>query len=328
MLGLDYAGGRPVPASIVAGGYSFVARYLSPGGASLPGKQLLPDEYRALLAAGIAVVLNWETTATRMQGGRAAGIADAQAAQSAVGALGVPGDRPIYFSADWDATPADQTLIDAYLAGAASVIGADRVGVYGSYYVVQRCLDHQSARWAWQTMAWSGGQCEARAHLRQRIGTVIVGAVECDVNEALQFDFGQHPMSKPQGKNKADMIQIPSTAMPTMPNSDPKTWPQRNFIVPWNVAGGWEGSAAFSFGVQDWPNRTVDQVRGYLYLASWVLGGGKLVPINAGLGPNGGGLLLNAQTLTMEYLAPQGAVGVTLNYAAPNGAFGALGRSG
>ncbi|MFI5542068.1 glycoside hydrolase domain-containing protein, partial [Nocardia sp. NPDC051900] len=60
-LGLDYAGGRPDPDAIKANGYRFVVRYLSSGGPSLPGKQLLPWEADALRAAGIEIVSNWET---------------------------------------------------------------------------------------------------------------------------------------------------------------------------------------------------------------------------------------------------------------------------
>ena len=70
--------------------------------------------------------------------------------------MGHPADRPIYFSCDFDAAPTDQAAIDSYLTGVADVISLDRTGVYGSYYVVQRCFDNKTAGWAWQTAAWSG----------------------------------------------------------------------------------------------------------------------------------------------------------------------------
>lgn len=200
LLGLDYAGGVPHPTAITSAGYGFVCRYLTPGGAGLPGKLLTLGEFTALQAAGIAVVVNFETASDRMKAGYAAGVADAQTAHATTSALGVPADRPIYFSADWDASVAEQVTIDAYLTGAASVIGAPRVGVYGSFYVVKRCLDNGTAHWAWQAAAWSGGQIEPRAHIYQHIGTAVVGGVECDINEArIQPDFGQHPYSSPLG---------------------------------------------------------------------------------------------------------------------------------
>jgi hypothetical protein len=191
ILGLDYAGGIPGGAAIMASGYQFVVRYLSSGGAGLPGKLLTAAEYSDLQRAGVAVVCNWETTATRMLGGRAAGVADAQSAAGVCQSLGHPTDRPIYFSADFDATPGQQALIDEYLRGAAEVIGLARVGVYGGFWVVKRCLDNGTARWGWQTGAWSGGNVDPRIHLYQRIGYVTVNGVQCDVNEARQLDFGQ-----------------------------------------------------------------------------------------------------------------------------------------
>jgi hypothetical protein len=53
-------------------------------------------------------------------------------------ACGMPHGSPIYFAVDFDATPAQQVPINAYLTGAASVLGKTCVGVYGSYYVCKR----------------------------------------------------------------------------------------------------------------------------------------------------------------------------------------------
>jgi N-acetylmuramoyl-L-alanine amidase len=132
----------------------------------------------------------------------------------------------------------------------------------------------------------------------------------------------------PKAREHRSMERLPATAMPSDPNSDPKTWPQRNFDVAWNVTGGWEGGAAFSFGGQDWGGRKADSVRAYLRMASWIMNTGKLVPVTADLSTNGAGLILNAHQLTPEYAAPNGCVGVTLNYAAPGEAYVPVGRSG
>lgn len=190
-LGLDYAGGRPSGAAIKAAGYDFVVRYLSSGGASLPGKLLTPAEADDLRAHDVEIVSNWETLSDRMLGGYGAGVADANMAMAQVLHCGGRTDRPIYFSCDWDAAEEEQPLIDAYLRGAASAIGEENVGIYGGYFPVARALDHGAARWAWQTGAWSGGIREPRAHLFQRIGFAYVDGVQCDVNEALQSDYGQ-----------------------------------------------------------------------------------------------------------------------------------------
>lgn len=320
LLGLDYAGGLPHPTDITAAGYSFVCRYLTSGGPGLPGKLLTPGEYARLQSAGISVVLNWETTADRMKGGAVAGLADAISANAVAKALGAPSDRPIFFSADWDASPAEQAVIDAYLRAVAGVIGIGRTGVYGSYYVCQRCLDNGTATWAWQAAAWSGGQIEPRAHIYQRIGAVTVSGVECDVNEALQLpDFGQHPGPAPVTlalrKGRAHMQQLPATAMPTDPNSDPAKWPQRNYDV------GFLGPYSFSFGCQEWPGRTADATRGFLYLASWIMPDGTLRPVDPIFTAAGKGHSIADHWPTPAYTAPANAVGISLNYAAPGGAY-------
>jgi hypothetical protein len=333
LLGLDYAGGRPGGAAIAAAGYGFVCRYLTDGGSGLPGKLLTTAEYADLQAHGIAIVLNWETTAGRMLEGYSAGNTDAGIADQVARALGHPADRPVYFSCDFDAAPSDQAAIDSYLMGVAAVLGSDRTGVYGSYYVVQRCLDNGAARWTWQTTAWSGGQREPRAHLYQRTGTVTVGGVACDVNEALQADFGQYlltqlpPIIRPgHHRERHEMDQLPPTNPPADPNSDPKTWPQRNYDVGFDLAGGWEGDFAGEFGVQEWGGRTNDGARGYLALASRITPRG-LVPVAPVFTAAVGGAVIWDHQPTVSFVAPRGATGLTLNYAAPGGAYVAEGRS-
>ncbi|MFH5206795.1 DUF1906 domain-containing protein [Antrihabitans spumae] len=190
-LGLDYSAARPGGAAIRAAGYDFVVRYLSDGGPSLPGKLLTPNEAADLRANGVSIVSNWETTANRMLDGYGAGVYDSNLARAQVLRCGGRADRPIYFSVDFDATPGEQVPIDNYLRGAASVLGPENIGIYGGYWPVSRALDNGTARWSWQTGAWSGSNVETRRNMHQRIGTVYVGGVACDVNEAFTADFGQ-----------------------------------------------------------------------------------------------------------------------------------------
>lgn len=198
--GLDYAGARPSGAALKAAGISFVCRYLSDGGPSLPGKQLLPDEAADLSANGISIVSNWETTATRMLDGYQAGAADAQAALAQVLACGGTNTRPIYFSADFDATPEQQAPINDYLNGAASVLGVQNTGIYGGYWPLSRALDAGVCKWAWQTEAWSGSNVDSRVNIVQRnsLGYQYVGGVQCDIDEAHTDDFGQWTVASAQ----------------------------------------------------------------------------------------------------------------------------------
>jgi hypothetical protein len=192
--GLDYAGGRISGASLRNAGIAFVCRYLTDGGSSLPGKQLLPDEAADLRNNGVGVVSNWETTADRMLGGYNAGHDDATAARDWVVHCGGPADGVIYFSADWDATPEQQAAINDYLHGCADVLGGpDHVGIYGGYWPLSRALDAGACRYAWQTEAWSGGNIDARVNIVQRngLGYSHVDGVECDIDEAHSVNFGQ-----------------------------------------------------------------------------------------------------------------------------------------
>ncbi|MCL4473569.1 MAG: DUF1906 domain-containing protein [Actinobacteria bacterium] len=189
MLGLDFSFSRPDPGYIKSQGFDFICRYLSHS----PGKNLSRPEADAALAAGISIVLVWETYSNRALSGFAGGREDAGAAYAQAQALGQPLDRPIFFAVDWDASEGEQAAIDDYLRGAASVIGPERVGVYGSYYVVKRCHENGSARWLWQTYAWSGGLVYNPAHLYQYSNGEWGGTV--DFNEAKTDDFGQWPFS-------------------------------------------------------------------------------------------------------------------------------------
>lgn len=185
--GLDYSWGRPNLDTVKAQGYSFVARYLAAQGG---GKEITSGEAAQIRAHGLGLCLVYEQYAQRPKEGRAAGKADAATAVSQARSVGFPDDRPIYFAVDWDTTEGDQAAIDEYLRGAAEVIGAGRVGVYGSFYVVERCAANGSAKWFWQTYAWSGGQVSGHTHFLQYKNGQSVGGADVDFNESKKDDFG------------------------------------------------------------------------------------------------------------------------------------------
>lgn len=193
---LDFSGSRPDPRKVKAAGYDGVIRYLfapSPG-----GKGIDKAEATAIRAAGLGLVVIYEWYAGRALEGAVAGVTDAKVALALARSIGFPDTRPIYFAVDVPATAGQQPAIDAYLRGAASVIGAARVGVYGSYYVVERCYASGSARWYWQTRGWSNGKVSAHTHLYQYLNSQQVAGASVDLNESRQFDFGAwEPTLKP-----------------------------------------------------------------------------------------------------------------------------------
>jgi peptidoglycan hydrolase-like protein with peptidoglycan-binding domain len=192
--GYDWAfSPHPGAAALTGAGATFAVRYLSDIAVNnANGKNLTLSERNALRAAGLVIAVVYETAADRALSGNAAGISDAKAAESELATLGMSG-MPVYFAADFDATPANQAAVNAYLDGAASVIGKDRTGLYAGYYPVKRAFDAGKITFGWQTYAWSGGLWDNRAQLRQVKNGVTVGGASCDLDQSMTPDFGQWP---------------------------------------------------------------------------------------------------------------------------------------
>jgi hypothetical protein len=189
--GVDYAWARPGGAALQAAGKHFAIRYVPYDGDG--GKGLGLAEVADLRAHGLSIGLVWETTAGRALAGYAAGVNDAQYTLGAIAKFNFGSSIPIYFAVDFDATASQLLTIDSYLRGAATVLGSGRVGVYGSYNVVSHCRQYGTARYLWQTYAWSYGALLSSAHLYQYQNTVYIGGQEVDLTRALQADYGQWP---------------------------------------------------------------------------------------------------------------------------------------
>lgn len=221
--GIDCAAHVPSVSALKAAGKDFVCRYLAPLDAHNSWKVLRNDEAKALRTAGIDIVLVWESWANRALDGRKAGVNDAREAERQLSTLGAPEGTPVYFAVDFDAAPKHQPVIDAYLRGAASVLGSKRVGVYGGYYVVKRCLDARSAYYGWQTYAWSGGQWDARAHIQQYLNGQHIGGVNVDLDRAKHPDFGQWGYARG--------VDVVNEQPPKPRNGRPRGMPKR--VPPW-----------------------------------------------------------------------------------------------
>lgn len=188
MFGVDYAWGRPSVASLKNAGVMFACRYLSH---DTSGKNLTAAEAIRLSDGGLWIVVVWESTAQRALDGHAAGVQDAKDAAAQAKACGMPGDRPIYFAVDFDASAGQQAATNAYLDGAASVLGKNRTGIYGGYNPVKRALDGGHCTWAWSTYAWSGGLVDPRTHIYQYSNDHTIGGVGLDYDKTFKPDFGQ-----------------------------------------------------------------------------------------------------------------------------------------
>lgn len=130
-------------------GVSFVARYLA------PGKDLTPQEVKNLRDAGLAIMLCWETTASRIKDGATAGATDAARAREAAEKLGIPAGAVIYFACDYNAPESDFASIEAYLRTASYNVGGYGVGLYGPEKVVAAMSERGACFYFWQCVAWS-----------------------------------------------------------------------------------------------------------------------------------------------------------------------------
>ena len=226
---LDYAAGYPGARAVKAAGYGGVIRYLRKEGSSWV-KPITAAELTDMRAHGLAVAVVYQAVSTsRILSGRPGGRHDAQWAQARARDIGVPDPRCIYFAADRDIVgraQLDQVL--AYLDGAASVLGRDRVGVYGEYDVISAALPGHAA-YGWQTAAWSGGRRSREAHLYQRVGQPLVGGIRVDINDVLKPDFGQ--------------LDMEDDMQPTDPAKDPgggkwgHVWLNTNYLINSKVVG-------------------------------------------------------------------------------------------
>jgi hypothetical protein len=194
--GVDYSFAHPDPHQLRAAGKSFVVRYLT-GGAP---KALSHPEAHAVRAAGLDVVSNYEeTTSDLTSGGFDHGVALAKKAEAAHRASGGPAKAPIYFSADsspsgW--SPAQWDSFRQNLQGIASVIGVDRVGLYGGTLALKTAQANHYATWFWQSLGWRDGQWLGFAHLQQHEIETPLGGGTVDMNRAQSGNYGQWGAAK------------------------------------------------------------------------------------------------------------------------------------
>ena len=183
-FGIDLAWGTISNRALRAAGVHFVCRYLSHDAS----KNLTLEEAERYAKGGIDSIVVWETTAGRALEGELAGIEDAKAAAAMAAACGQPKGRPIYFAVDQDVADAD---VAAYFEGVRSVLGRHRVGAYAGIRVISHLFDAGLVGYGWQTYAWSDGQWDHRAQLRQYSNGHTIAGVGVDYDQSTVVDFGQ-----------------------------------------------------------------------------------------------------------------------------------------
>ena len=191
IFGIDYSFAHPSVQAMESQGVKFVCRYIGSTDHTKARdiKWLNPAEYKSLKNAGLAVVIVFETSRTRAEGGRDAGITDAKRTVEELAYCGLPSTAAVYYAVDYDTTVGPH--ITGYFNGVASILGRHRVGVYSGWQVVKECFDKGLVSWGWQTYAWSDGNWEPRAHIQQYSISRRMGSGVVDFNRATKSNYGQ-----------------------------------------------------------------------------------------------------------------------------------------
>lgn len=186
--GVDYSTDHPSPTGLYEVGKRFAVRYVGPGTSP---KHLTADEARALAAAGLSIAVHAEGVRDGLLGGASVGRDWARRGYDHARRLGMPADRPVYLSIDFDMQAAQWPAVRSALRAAEDEIGAERVGTYGGYRTIALAAGESVGRYYHQTYAWSGGRWHPAAHLHQyRNGVSLVGGT-VDLDRALVPDYGQ-----------------------------------------------------------------------------------------------------------------------------------------
>ena len=171
---------RSLAAGLKLKGIQYVCRYLGDS-----WKSIDKTEADAILDSGLRLVSIWETNPTNAAYfTKAQGRSDAQEASLYAKALVQTTGSAIYFAVDYDARPADMDKILTYFAGVRNGIDQSfKVGVYGSYAVLNMLYDRKAVDFYWQTTSWSRGHVADFHHILQYQHNLTLAGIQVDYNE-------------------------------------------------------------------------------------------------------------------------------------------------
>lgn len=210
-LGADWSFARPDGAKLQRHGLVPIGRYLwNPLYADgRTNKGISGAEYADHIANGRQPFYYYEESADDPIMGFDEGVRQAKAAEAHRIREGLPALR-IHFPVDRAIAMSEIPAILDGLRGAASVVGLDRTGVYGGFFVVKAAFDAGVISGAVQTYAWSLDadghiQWDPRAQLRQWSNGQWGDSI--DFVYAMAAEFGQNP-TEPTPEPDPDIVEI------------------------------------------------------------------------------------------------------------------------
>src|SRR3984957_17352375 len=165
------------------------------------GKPMRITEARDLNQSGLKIVSCYQygkESSADWLGGQGAGVTHAKRGWQLHMAAGGPAGAPIYASIDDDPSFEQyKQQVAPYLRGWESVLGHQRVGVYGNSKTIDWALQDGLGSYFWQhNWVSPGGYTHPAANLHQvEIDKRNVGGVGVDINNICKPQFGQWGLS-------------------------------------------------------------------------------------------------------------------------------------
>jgi LysM repeat protein len=171
---------QEVAEGLKAAGIEYVARYLGD-----TWKSINKQEAVVLLENGLQIVSIWETNPTNARYFTMdKGFADGHDAASFAQSIGQPEGSAIYFAVDYDMQPSDvKDILNYFLAVRRGLGKKYKVGVYGSYAVLEILHRSCAADFYWQTAAWSGGNIAEFIDILQYGFNKKIAGIPVDYNQ-------------------------------------------------------------------------------------------------------------------------------------------------
>lgn len=262
---IDYSAGVPSAADVKNAGHVGAVRYVSqPREAWMRGKPIGKNELDDFYRNGLSIAFVYQYGKEHdsdIKRGYAGGVSDATAVLQHLQSLG-RGDAACFFAVDYNISLSEWNDFGVeYFRGVNDILGVARTGIYGHSRIISWAVEDgviadcgEGHFLAWQTAAWSGGELAPEAVLFQKIGTVTVGGVQCDVNEILWHEWGQTnasgtphtQLTQPMTEEMPDTEEhMEADIMPIQPNpnhyGDPLFMPEvlRAFGVDVQELDGW-----------------------------------------------------------------------------------------
>lgn len=232
---IDFSASIPSAAKIKSAGHVGAVMYISPARDEWMGAKPV---YRSTIddfdAHGLQAAFVWQfgagtALASDVMRGWDGGVADAKAAQEHLTSIRCAG-HPVFFAVDFDISLIQWNNIAAqYFKGAASVLGKQRVGIYGHSRVIHWAMEDDVVATVepgrvlgWQTRSWSSGViARDYAVLYQRIHNAPgPDGVQIDVNDVLYPEWGWRAL---------DSYQRPAVDVDNLPRVDKTRWMNKHY---------------------------------------------------------------------------------------------------